>query len=308
MTPGPYRSLRPVKVDFGLSWNNVLNAGELAVEVREAEPVGSSPQVEWIGHAEGRSNGLARALWPYDVEAQSRIDRASLRPRLFELSETEREKSYRYRLMFEPARLRTQTVTMTTKVGRGETPPEPTVKESTYRYEFVHDILSTALYLRSHELAKGDSIKTIVSPFNRPYYAEFEAIGREDRKVKGETDPTIRLDVDIRKINFDRTLQDYDKMKTATIWLSDDEFRLPVEIHADIFVGFVSARVTRREWLDGGTTPASGTPAPAKDPSKPKDASKAKGDRAGSAPVEEADPAPAKPGFLKRLLGRDAGE
>ena len=38
-------------------------------------------------------------------------------------------------------------------------------------------------------------------------------------------------------------------MKKATIWLSDDDFRLPLEVQADIFVGFISARMTERAWL-----------------------------------------------------------
>ncbi|MCB1062971.1 MAG: DUF3108 domain-containing protein [Verrucomicrobiae bacterium] len=284
LAPGAYRALRPVRIDFGLSWNNALNAGELSVEVNQAK---ESAANLWIGHAEGRSNGLARALWPYDVEADSHIDQATLRPRLFELSETERDKTYRYRLMFEPSEIQTQTVTLAAKVPEGETSPDPITKERTYRYQFVQDVLSTALYLRSHELATGDSIRLIVSPFNRPYYAEFSSIGREERKVKGETYQTIRLDVDIRKINFDRTLQHYDKMKKATIWLSDDEFRMPVEVHADIFVGFVSARVTRREWLDEKKSSVKTTPTVTPD----KEEKKAK-------------PAPGKAGVLQRLLGK----
>lgn len=245
LPPGGHCDLRPVRIEFGLSWNNVFNAGELAVSVEDAP----GPDEDfWIGRAEGRSNGLARALWPYDVEAESRFDPDSLRPEVFQLFETERDQRYRYRLEFDPGKVRTSTLVLPKK---GEAiPSENAPKESTYRYEFVQDILSTALYLRSHPLAEGDRLKLIVSPFNRPYYAEFESMGAEVRKVKGEKFDTTRLAVTIRKINFDRTLQDYDKMKKATIWLSNDDFRLPVEIHADIFVGFVSARALHRQWLD----------------------------------------------------------
>lgn len=247
IAPGKYRDLRPVRIDFGLSWNNVLNAGELAVILEQStEP----SERLWIGRAEGRSNGLARALWPYDVEATSRINPQSLQPSLFQLSETERGKKYRYQLTFEPAKVRTRTIILPKTKGEEEA-AVPEVKESTYRYEAIQDILSTALLLRSQSLEKGDSVKMLVSPFNRPYYTEFKSHGREERKVKGDKYDTIRLGVTIRKVNHNKTLQDYDKMKEATIWLSDDEFRLPVEIHADIFVGFVSARAEQRQWLDG---------------------------------------------------------
>jgi hypothetical protein len=240
--PGAHGRLAPVQVSYGLSWNNVLNAGEFDVTLNPSAEV---PDREWVGLAEGRSNGLARALWPYDVAAQSQVDRRSLRPRLFEVSETERNKTYSYRLEFSPKGVLTRTAMADAKKKE----VDPVVTEKNYRFEAVHDVLSAVLYIRSLELAEGDVVKSVVSPFNRPYYTEFEVLGREERKIRGEKYQAIRLGVDIRKINSDRTLQAYDKMKKATIWLSDDEFRLPLEVQADIFVGFISARMTERKWL-----------------------------------------------------------
>lgn len=252
--PGAYRDLKPVRVNFGLSWNNVLNAGELAVMLTEEE------SGVLVGRAEGSSNGVARALWPYDVEVESRVDPLTLRPQLFQLSETERNKTSRFRLEFDPRRVRTRTVITPIKSGQREVGNTPEVNESTYSFEAINDVLSTALYLRSLDLAKGETVKLLISPFNRPYYVEFVSLGADRRRIKGERYETIRLDVNIRKVRRDKTLQDYEKMKTATIWLSDDEFRLPVEIHADIFVGFVSARMTNREWLEGSASAAAALP------------------------------------------------
>jgi hypothetical protein len=58
--------------------------------------------------------------------------------------------------------------------------------------------------------------------------------------------------VKIRKI--DRTtldLSSYKKMKTSTIWISDDALRLPLEMHAEIFVGYMFARMTGLKMLNG---------------------------------------------------------
>lgn len=251
--PGVHRDLKPVRVDFGLSWNNVLNAGELAVVLtHERDGV-------LVGRAEGSSNGLARALWPYDVEVESQVEPITLRPQLFQLAETERNKASRFRLQFDPGKVRTRTVITPIKGGEVVAGVEPEINESIYRYESIQDVLSTALYLRSQELGDGETVKMVISPFNRPYYAEFSSQGAERRKIRGEKYDTIRLDVNIRKIRHDKTLQDYEKMKTATIWLSDDEFRLPVEIHADIFVGFVSARMKSREWIEESVGRAAGS-------------------------------------------------
>ncbi len=60
------------------------------------------------------------------------------------------------------------------------------------------------------------------------------------------------MSVKIRKI--DRTtlaLSSYKKMKTSTIWISDDPLRLPIEMHAEIFVGYMSARMTGIKMLSG---------------------------------------------------------
>jgi hypothetical protein len=244
LAPGAHSDLAPVKVSYGLSWNNVLNAGEFEVSLDRAA---QEPETALLGVAEGRSNGLARVLWPYDVEAEALVDRRTLRPRLFEVAETERGMAHRYRLEFSPSRVVTHTSTREIKPKKGD--GAPIISEKTYRYDFIHDVLSAVLYIRSQALPEGDVLKVVVSPFNRPYHTEFEVLGREERKIKGETFDAIRLGIEIRKINSDRTLQTYEKMKKATIWLSDDEFRLPLEVQADIFVGYISARMTSREWL-----------------------------------------------------------
>jgi len=244
VAPGSHRDLAPVKVSYDLSWNNVLNAGDFTVSLnRDVE----APETALVGVAEGRSNGLARVLWPYQVEAESRIDRRTLRPVWYQISETERGLANLYRLEFAPNRVDTVTTTAEIKPKKGS--GGPAVSERTYRYDLIHDVLSAVLYIRSQDLPDGDVIKVLVSPFNRPYHTEFEVLGREERKIKRTTYDAIKLSIEIRKINHDRTLQAYEKMKKATIWLSDDEFRLPLEVQADIFVGYISARMTGREWL-----------------------------------------------------------
>lgn len=242
LPPGPNAALKPVAIHYRLSWNNVLNAGDLAVAVRRK--ANGNGDIDFVGTAEGRSSGLARALWSYDMKAESLVDAASLRPQVFRLSETERKKQFRYVLDFQPGKVLSET----TRLASEEEPEE--TRSRVYRYEHLQDMMSLALYLRSFELpAGGDPVKILVSPFNRPYMVEFKVAGREKKKIKGVKYDTIRLDTKLRKIKPDQTLQEYEKMREATMWISDDEFRLPIEIHADIFVGFVSAQMTSRQWL-----------------------------------------------------------
>jgi hypothetical protein len=90
----------------------------------------------------------------------------------------------------------------------------------------------------------------VVTPFNCPYLTELRVMGRESRRIKGKVYDTIRLDVRVGKINTDLSIKTYDRIKQTSLWVSDDEYRLPLELQSQISVGFVSARLTHQEWLD----------------------------------------------------------
>ncbi len=287
--PGENAALEPVYIEYGLSWNNVLNAGKLSVGVIKSEAAQDSP-ASYLGGAEGKSSGMARVLWPYDFECASVVRQDTLRPVAFNMTEKERNRTLDYHILFESKKL----VCSTTK------PKEDGSEESvthllTYKHDFGQDLLSSILYLRSLPLNKGDEIDMVVTPFNRPYLAQFKVEGREKRKVKGEEFDTIKLTAEIGKINKDLTIQDYDKMKTATIWLTEDEFRLPLEIHADLFIGFVSARMKERKWTKIAPVPAT----PGNDqPVKP---SEEVPENVTTPPAPEKSP---KQGLLQRLFDR----
>jgi hypothetical protein len=127
-----------------------------------------------------------------------------------------------------------------------------TLKNTVCPYGPIDDIQAAILYVRSQPLTAGQVITRVIQPFDRPYLATFTVMARETRTVAGTDYPTIRLDVKIRKLHATKLeLSSYKKMKTATIWVSDDAWRVPVEMHASIWVGFVSATLTKREYLTG---------------------------------------------------------
>ncbi|MDA8634751.1 DUF3108 domain-containing protein, partial [Verrucomicrobiales bacterium] len=70
---------------------------------------------------------------------------------------------------------------------------------------------------------------------------------KESRKIKGKNYKTIKLAAHIGKINSDLSLKHYDKI---TLWIADDEYRLPLELQSEISLGFVSARLVDSEWLE----------------------------------------------------------
>lgn len=235
--------LKPCRVRYSLSWNNLVKAGEASIVVRSGE--GSDRKLRVLtGEASARSAGAARLLWSYDCELKSEVNQATLRPLWFEHSETENGETVSYRTDFKSGSvetLRYEKDPVTSKVK---------TKKRTFKYANVYDLLSAILCLRSLPLKDGKTLTGVVQPFDSPYLVSFEVQGREKRKYLGKEKDTIRLGVKIQKINKDLTLKKYKKMKTATLWVSEDAYRLPLELRADIFVGYVAATLVEREFLE----------------------------------------------------------
>ena len=239
LPPGDHANLRPVKLGYTLAWYNKVNAGEFEVSIVRNE----GGQSRFIGDAKGKSTGFARLLWPYDFRARSIVDENSLRPITFQLAEKERNESSNYDIIFEDKR---QVFTTTSK----KDDEKARTATTRFTFDFGQDVLSSAFYLRSQELKQGEEVTMLVTPFNRPYIAKLVVTGREERKIKGRSYKTIRLDATIGKVNEDLTLKQYDKVKTTTLWVSNDEYRIPLELQSQISVGFVSARLVNLDWLE----------------------------------------------------------
>ena len=237
-TAGTQRKVPPCKLTFDVGWSHVMTAGQATLTVREAGDY-------WRADATAASTGLARMLWKYDCEMTSIMHRSDLRAHYMQHHETDSAETCRYRVAFEPQRVITET--------RGQ-PVKGTATASTIvcPYGPMDDILSVILYLRSQDLKSGRKITRVVQPWDTPYLTTFEVMGRETLVYGGEKRPCLKLGLKIRKIDRSTlALSAYKKMKTATIWVSDDELRVPLEMQASVFVGFMFARLTKFELLSG---------------------------------------------------------
>jgi hypothetical protein len=238
LPPGKHADLRPVALEYTLDWNNRVNAGRVDITI-----VSDGPRKEkFIGDASGRSTGFARLLYPYEFQARSIVASDSLRPLTFQLSEKDRNEENRYDIIFERRR---QVYTTTSKQKN-----KILSATSKFKFDFGQDVLSSAFYLRSHPLKDGDTITMLVTPFNRPYLASFKVVGRESREVKGTSYEAIRLDAAVGKVNTDLTIKSYEKIKRTTLWFTDDQYRIPLEMQTHLTFGYVSARLDAQKWLD----------------------------------------------------------
>ncbi len=243
--PGKEPRLKPCRLRYSLSWNHLINAGEASIRMTNGKGDGAGAKEVLTGEATAKSSGVARLLWAYDCELKSQVDKATLRPLWFEHSETENGETVSYRTDFKPGSV------VTLRYEKNAGPKNKQRGKRTFKYGKVYDLLSSILCLRSLPLKNGETITAVIQPFDKPYLVSFDVQGRERREYHGEDCKTIKMGVEIRKINKDLTLKDYKKLKTATLWVSEDEYRLPLEIRADIFIGYVAATLVERDFLTG---------------------------------------------------------
>jgi len=108
----------------------------------------------------------------------------------------------------------------------------------------MYDLYSSILYIGSQPLANNDKINLVIYPFDEPYLAMVSVLGRE--RHKGHN--CIKLDLKMKKIRSDLSLKEYEKMKSTTMWITDNTDRVMVELRSEVFIGDVRATLKSSEW------------------------------------------------------------
>ena len=229
--PGDFTALRASVMDFRLSWKGLLDAGEMRIEFdpRDAHKPGMR-----VVRSNAASTGAARGLFPYKSYFWSEIHPASHRPRFFHAIETDHREKVTTTVRYLSDRVEYDETSVPL-----EKKPKPANERGTFRFEPTYDIFSAMLFVRSQRLAAGDRLALVVQPFKTPYLVRVRVVARERHMDR----PTIRLTVAMQKIDRDtRELRPYRKLRReATLWLSDDADRIPLELRAAVFIGDVRA-------------------------------------------------------------------
>lgn len=225
--------LRPVTLFYEVSRSKWLQAGSIQMAFTSAPGL-----VEATTSA--KSTGLVRAIWPYDSRTTTHISTKSLLPYRFEHVQTEHGVKAEYEATYRNRRMTIES-TITPKDGKGVQH-----HERSFVLDEIRDVHAALLYLQQAELRSNDRVALLVQPLDGLYLVSFDVAGREPRKILGQKWKTFKLDVQICRVSDNLELEPYSKMRHATIWLSDDDYRVPVEIEADIFIGFISVRLVGR--------------------------------------------------------------
>jgi hypothetical protein len=232
-SPGAFPPIPAGTLDLQVSWKGMIDSGKLRLELapRDAAKPGA-----YIVRSSATSTGLAAAIFPYQNSFWAELDPSSLKPRLFHAVESDSGEATTSDTRYFSDRVEFQETTKDLSNGKTSR------KNRVFKFAPVFDIFSAMLHVRSQKLADGDQIALVVQPFGTPYLLRVKVRGHEvhlDRK-------TIRLTVGMRKIDRKSLeLLPYKKMKNdATLWLSDDADRIPVELRAAVFIGDVRASLT----------------------------------------------------------------
>ena len=228
--PGPHPPIPSCTVNLRVSWKGLLDSGLMRVEF---QPRGASKPGKISIRSEVQSTGAAAKLFPYKSHAWSEIDPVTLKPLFFQSTETDRSETLTTTLEHTPTCVNCMEKSHDHKSGK------LSERRKTFTHQPVYDLFSAMLFIRSQNLREGDSYKLLIHPFKQPYLLHVTVRGRENHLEQ----KCIRLGVNLRKINA-KTLElmPYKKLKReATLWLSDDTARVPLELRAAVFVGDVRA-------------------------------------------------------------------
>jgi uncharacterized protein DUF3108 len=225
--PGDFPAPRPLEARYHIGWGGLTAA---TAETYFSRPLAERFQLEGAG----RTVGLARILWRYDVNYRSVTNAATLRPIESNQTETYRSKKIQTHLVFTNAGVRRT---------RNETPGADTSKTREFDFPNLFDLLSSLLYLRSQPLKDGSVYRVVVYPATSAYLATFTVTGREKISVHAGTYNAIKLDLRLHKVGKNLELEPHKKFRRASVWVSDDATRIPLRAEAQIFIGTVFAEL-----------------------------------------------------------------
>ena len=213
------------KVHYGL-----LNAGFTSLEIRETE----EPEVL---HAVGKgwTTGVVSVFFKVDDNYETYFERNSVRPRHF------------IRKVYEGGYTKDKEIFFDFKKHMARVIDHKRKRDSTYFIQNnVQDMLSSFYFVRTldfENLKQNDSIDVNMFMDEQMYNIRVLIMGREPVKTEFG-----RIDcIKIRPLVLEgRVFKDEENV---TLWISDDQNKIPIKIKASILVGSVKADLVEARGL-----------------------------------------------------------
>ncbi len=222
---------------FVFGWSNVLEAAKADATIQR---VGG----EYRAMVTGKTEGLARTLWPLDAQHSATIQVSPLQPKRIVQVESYRRRTIETTVRYDSAGVDRMRKTSNSK---------DVSKWKRVDFSPIYDVISGVLYVRSQPLEVGSRIGVVSFPGDSPYLTIVTVEKRETLHCMGRDRPALRLSLDVRKLevrkNKPTVAVDYAKFRSGTVWVSDDALRLPIRAEVHIFVGFIYGELAGFELL-----------------------------------------------------------
>jgi len=230
---GSFPALPPTSLHYRVSWKGMLDAGSVRIDFapKKHQKTGS-----YVVSSSSRSLGPASSLFPYESSFWSEIHPVHLTAQRFYATEKDKRESTESKTIFSPSK------TEYSETSRDLRKGTVTTQTKSFAHAPVHDLFSAMLFVRSQKLDKGDRIALVTNPFGTPYLVRIHVADH----VMHNKQSAIHLRISMHKINRNTLeLQPYKKLKrSASLWLSNDKLRIPLELRAAVFIGDVRATLT----------------------------------------------------------------
>ncbi len=204
-----------------------ISAGNAFMEILEVVTHNNRRCYRVVSRAE--SNNFFSAFYKVRDKATSLIDSVGIYP--WDFQKQTREGKYRadVKLIFDQTNNR-----IITKKDTVETPP------------YVQDVLSSFYYLRTQELEVGKSYSIDYFSEKKLYPLEVKILRRETVRVRAGKFACLVVEPVLKSAGI------FKHKGRITVWLTDDQRKMPVLMKSQIVVGSIVAELTEYE----GVVPA----------------------------------------------------
>lgn len=224
--PGRFPPAPNIHLTYRFGWSGIT-AAEADVRLVNAEETAKTT-------VSGGTTGLARNLFRCDVDHECISRRNSLLP-----IHIVQDEKYASQLVHTTIDFNSTSVTSLREVTPTKDPPKP----RTLDFYPVYSLETALFWLRSQPLTDGEHEVMVVYANNAAYLGTIKVVGRERIRI-GQTDRnTVKLEFSFKSIDQHLQLKTYKRFRSGRGWISDDEYRLPLRVEADIFIGYVFAEL-----------------------------------------------------------------
>jgi hypothetical protein len=223
---GRFPAAPNVHVTYRFGWSGIT-AAEADVRLVNADETVKTT-------VSGGTTGFARTLFRCDIDHECVSRRTSLLP-----IHIVQDEKYAAQLVHTTIDFNSSSVTSLREV----TPSKDAPKPRTLEFYPVYSLETALFWLRSQPLTDGEREVMVVYANNAAYLGTIKVVGRERIRIGQTERNAIKVEFNFKSIDQHLQLKTYKRFKSGRGWISDDEYRLPLRMEADIFIGYVFAEL-----------------------------------------------------------------